>query len=79
MRFRARLRSAAEDIWEAQHEHPFVRGISDGTLDPGRFRFYVRQDFLFLIEYARVLALAGARAPTPDEMERCRELAHAQA
>jgi thiaminase (transcriptional activator TenA) len=76
MRFSARLRSAAEDVWEAQHEHPFVRGIGDGTLDPGRFRFYVRQDYLFLIEYARVLALAGARAPTLDAMERFTELAH---
>jgi thiaminase (transcriptional activator TenA) len=42
--------------------------------DPG-FRFYVRQDYLFLIEYGRVLALACARAPRLELMERFAELA----
>jgi hypothetical protein len=58
-------------------EHPFVRGIADGTLDPDRFRHFLRQDYLFLIEYARVLALACARAPRLDLMERFAELTQA--
>jgi thiaminase/transcriptional activator TenA len=69
-RFSEQLRRAAADIWEAQHEHPFVRGIADGTLDPDRFRFYIRQDYLFLIDYGRVLALACARAPRLELMNR---------
>jgi thiaminase/transcriptional activator TenA len=69
------LRRAAADMWSAQHDHPFVRGIADGTLDPRRFRFYVRQDYVFLIEYGRVLALACAHAPRLDWMERFAELA----
>jgi thiaminase/transcriptional activator TenA len=77
MRFSEELREAAAQIWEAQHEHPFVRGIGDGTLDPERFRFYVRQDYLFLIEYARLLALACARAPRLSLMERFADLAQA--
>jgi thiaminase/transcriptional activator TenA len=76
MRFSDQLRQAAADIWEAQHEHPFVAGIRDGTLDPERFRFYLRQDYLFLIDYARLLALACARAPRLELMERFAELAH---
>jgi hypothetical protein len=75
MPFSHQLRQAAADIWEAQHEHPFVRGIGDGTLDPERFRFYVRQDYLFLIEYGRLLALACARAPRLELLERFAELA----
>jgi thiaminase/transcriptional activator TenA len=71
------LRQAAAEVWEAQHEHPFVRGIGDGTLDPERFRFYVRQDYLFLIEYGRLLALACARAPRLELMERFADLAQA--
>jgi thiaminase (transcriptional activator TenA) len=59
--FNAELRASAEEIWEAQHRRPFVRGIADGTLDLERFRFWVRQDYLFLIEYSRLLALAAAR------------------
>jgi thiaminase/transcriptional activator TenA len=55
--------------------HPFVRGIGDGTVNPARFRYYVRQDYLFLIEYARLLALACARAPDVETMTRFAELA----
>jgi thiaminase/transcriptional activator TenA len=69
------LRAAAADIWDAQHRHPFVTGIGDGTLDPERFRIWVRQDYLFLIEYARVLAYATARAPDLETMRRFAELA----
>jgi len=63
MRFSEQLRDVATEVWEAQHEHPFVRAIGDGTLDPARFRMYVCQDYLFLIEYVRLLALVCARAP----------------
>jgi thiaminase/transcriptional activator TenA len=72
----ADLRTAASEIWDAQHRHPFVRGIGDGTLDLERFRFWIRQDYLFLIEYARLLALAAARAPDLDTMRRFADLVH---
>ncbi len=36
----------------------------------------MRQDYLFLIEYGRLLALACARAPRLELMERFAELAH---
>ena len=72
----ADLRAAAGEIWDAQHRHPFVRGIGDGTLDLERFRFWIRQDYLFLIEYSRVLALAAARAPDVDTMRRFAHLVH---
>lgn len=75
--FSAELRRVAEPIWAAQHEHPFVRGIGDGSLDPERFRHYVRQDYVFLIDYARLLALACARAPGLELMERFADLAQA--
>jgi thiaminase/transcriptional activator TenA len=77
MGFSEELRQAAADLWEAQHQHPFVCGIRDGTLDADRFRFYVRQDYLFLIDYGRLLALACARAPRLEWMERFAEIAHA--
>jgi thiaminase/transcriptional activator TenA len=69
------LRHAAAGVWSAQHDHPFVRGVADGTLDPGRFRFYVRQDYVFLVEYGRSLALACVRAPRLDWMGQFAELA----
>jgi thiaminase/transcriptional activator TenA len=75
MRFSAELRAASADVWDAQHAHPFVRGIGDGTLDAARFRFFVRQDYRFLIEYGRLLALGAARAPRLAEMRRFAALA----
>jgi thiaminase/transcriptional activator TenA len=74
--FSAELRDAADDLWQAQFEHPFVRGIADGTLDADRFRFFIRQDYLYLIDYGRSFALACARAPRLELMERFAELAH---
>jgi thiaminase/transcriptional activator TenA len=62
-RYSDELRSFASGIWEAQHAHPFVQGIGDGTLDAERFRHFVRQDYVYLIEYSRLLSLACARAP----------------
>jgi thiaminase (transcriptional activator TenA) len=71
-----RLRLAANETWQAQHVHPFVLGIGAGTLDLDRFRFWVRQDYVFLIEYARLLALASAKAPDLDTMTRFAGLLH---
>ena len=57
-----------------QHQHPFVRGIGDGTLDIEKFKVWVRQDYLFLIDYGHLLALAVARGPDLKTMTRLAEL-----
>jgi thiaminase/transcriptional activator TenA len=44
--------------------HPFVTGLSDGTLAPDAFGGYVAQDVHYLRTYARALALVAAKAPT---------------
>lgn len=76
-RFSDELRAAAADVWEAQHAHPFVRGIGDGTLDEAAFRHYVRQDYVYLVDYGRLLALGCARAPRLETMCRFAELTQA--
>jgi thiaminase/transcriptional activator TenA len=68
--FSAQLRRAADPIWRAQHEHPFVRGVADGSLPIAGFERYVRQDYVFLVEYGRLLALGAARAPDLQTMRR---------
>jgi thiaminase (transcriptional activator TenA) len=68
MAFSQDLRDRAAPIWSASLDHPFVRGIGDGTLPVEKFRFYIRQDYVFLIEFSRVLALAAARATDLDVM-----------
>src|SRR5271154_1696965 len=56
------LRAKCAAIWRRESEHPFVRGLGDGTLPADRFSFYLEQDYLFLIDYSRVFALASAKA-----------------
>ena len=65
-RFSDHLRALGSSIWEAQHNHPFVTGVGDGTLEVERLKFWVRQDYLYLIDYARVYNLAAAKAPDPE-------------
>jgi len=69
-RFTDELRALAEPIWQAQHDHPFVRGIGDGTVDRKQFEHWVRQDYTYLIDYARLFALGAARAPDLETMGR---------
>ncbi|MFN8633952.1 MAG: thiaminase II [Chloroflexota bacterium] len=78
-RFTNHLAALAAPIWQAQHAHPFVRGIGDGTLDVERFAFWIRQDYLFLIEYCRLFALAAARAPDLETIGRFADLLQATA
>jgi thiaminase (transcriptional activator TenA) len=75
--FSTELRRAADPIWAAQDKHPFVRGIGDGTVGIDAFKRYVRQDYVFLVEYARLLALGAARAPDLATMRRFADLAQA--
>ncbi|MBI4611170.1 MAG: thiaminase II [Candidatus Rokubacteria bacterium] len=46
--------------------HPFIKGLTDGSLARESFRFYVVQDALYLREFARALSIAAARAPQDD-------------
>lgn len=75
--FSAHLREIADPIWEAQHEHPFVRGIGDGTLDVEKFGHWLRQDYLYLIDYARLFAAGVLKAPDLPTMNTMAEMVHA--
>ena len=50
-------------IYDQILTHPFLRGLTDGTLSEERFRIYVLQDAVYLRDYARALSLAGVRSP----------------
>ena len=48
---------------KAIHELPFNTELAAGTLSPERFRGYIIQDAVYLGQYSRTLAIAGAKAP----------------
>jgi thiaminase (transcriptional activator TenA) len=50
-------------VYGAILEHPFLTGLTDGSLPPSAFACYVVQDVLFLQQYARALAVVASRAP----------------
>ena len=73
----ARLRDEHADAWEACFTHPFVQAIGRGDLEEERFRTFLVQDYLFLIDYARVLATASAKAPDLESQTKFADLARA--
>ena len=69
-----KLRVGSGAVWGKMLRHPFVLGLGDGTLPHESFRFYMCQDYIFLIEYSRVLALAAAKAEGLETMKRFAQL-----
>jgi thiaminase/transcriptional activator TenA len=61
------LWSDVAGVYAAILRHPFVTGLTDGTLPREAFRHYVVQDAHYLRGYARALALCGARATRPRD------------
>jgi len=76
MAFSDQLLAAGEEIWEAQRAHPFVRELAEGTLDEAAFAHWVKQDYRYLLDYARLFAVAGAKARDEPTMTELLAVAH---
>lgn len=63
-----RLLASAHDLWKSYNEHPFVLGIQNGDLAREKFRFYTIQDYLYLLDYAKVFAIGLSKADDPAVM-----------
>ncbi|PSQ25504.1 thiaminase II [Halobacteriales archaeon QS_9_68_17] len=74
MSFTDDLRGIGAPVWEATLDHPMVRRLGEGTLDEEPFRYWVRQDYVYLIEYSRVFAHGAASAPDLERMGTFAEL-----
>jgi len=74
MSFTDELADIGDPVWDAVVAHPMVEQLGEGSLDEAPFRYWVRQDYVYLIEYARVFALGAANAPDLDRMGTFAEL-----
>lgn len=74
--FSDRLYEAAKGIWEESHSHPFLTELSSGTLDPQRFIYYMKQDYVYLIEYSKMFAIGSIKARDLDTISKMAELLH---
>jgi thiaminase/transcriptional activator TenA len=75
-RFIDRLYRSAEAIWAKSHAHPFLTELRDGSLDPKRFMYYLKQDYVYLIDYAKMFAIGSMKARDLDTMVKFAELLH---
>jgi thiaminase/transcriptional activator TenA len=67
--FHETLKHAAQPIWDAILAHPFVKNLGAGTLPHEHFLYFLRQDYLYLFEFSRVLCLGGSKAEDLDTLE----------
>ena len=56
------LYESVEEIWKSYLCHPFVKQLGEGTLSPDIFRYYMIQDYLYLLEYSKVFALGVVKS-----------------
>lgn len=73
MAFCKEVRLECDGLWQASFEHPFVRGIADGTLPLDVFKYYVMQDAYYLTHFAKVQAIGAVKAA---DLETTRSFAH---
>ncbi len=57
------LREETAALHRRTIEHPTVQGIGSGALPAEIFRYYLEQDYQFLLRFVRVLAIAASSAP----------------
>jgi len=62
MSFSRNLKQKALKVWEDGYNHPFVQELGAGILAKDKFKFYLLQDYLYLLEYAKVFAIAMTKA-----------------
>lgn len=69
-------RDAAGDHWDAYVDHAFVRQLAAGSLPRDSFLHYLRQDYVFLLHFARSWALVFAKSERMSEMALASSIAH---
>lgn len=70
MQLTERLFESVKDIWAGYLEQPFVKELGNGTLDEKKFRFYMVQDYRYLLQYAKVFALGVVKSDDEVMMHR---------
>jgi thiaminase/transcriptional activator TenA len=64
----SRLKASCAEEWSVYLNHPFVRGLGQGTLPEESFRHYLGQDYLFLIQFARAYGLAVFKSENLEDL-----------
>lgn len=68
MSFIEQAKHHCQSDWQAYTQHEFVRQLGAGTLAPSSFQHYLKQDYLFLLQFTRAWGLAVYKSRTLDDM-----------
>ncbi|WP_027415362.1 thiaminase II [Aneurinibacillus terranovensis] len=76
MTFTQILYEKVNEVWKQTHQHPFVTGMGRGDLPVESFIRYMKQDYVFLIDYAKLFALGSMKARDIETMAAFAKLLH---
>lgn len=79
MNLSERLKKDAEEIWQKIYVHPFVRELFEGTLPERKFRFYILQDYNYLVSSIKNFSILASRAKSERIMRELVEIAYNEA
>jgi len=63
------LQRRSDKVWRAIYAHPFLDELQAGTLPMDRFIHFMLQDYVYLLDFAQVLCLGGAKSPDLQTLE----------
>lgn len=66
----------SEPHWQQYIQHDFVCQLGAGTLPADCFEHYLKQDYLFLIQFARAFGLAAYKSRNLDELRQAQSSMH---
>lgn len=75
MLFTEELYDHVEEIWESYYKHPFVDQLGSGKLSKEKFKYYMIQDYFYLLEYSKVFSLGAIKSEDEETMAKFSKLA----
>lgn len=63
------MRTAADELFTASFNHPFITELTTGNLPMDRFRFYLKQDAYYLKEFSRLHHLLALQLAEPADVK----------
>ncbi len=70
------LREKAKIIWDRILDHPFVVELYAGKLPISKFKYYILQDYNYLVTMVKVLSIVAAKAPNIMQSKKALHLAY---
>jgi thiaminase/transcriptional activator TenA len=63
-----------EDDWNRYVQHSFIRQLGDGSLSRASFEHYLKQDYVFLVHFARAFGLAAFKSSDIIELQHAKAM-----